>query len=172
MKHFALFDDHDGRRCQRRRRPHANPLPCQAPFAKKSAWAQNSQNCFFARFIDDGKFYAAFQNAHHRRSGVTLRIEMLRFPIPHLSFRHARRMEKSLRVQKIFTVGGAFAEAPIAFIKLVPGVSILELAMFFPSIAATSLFRISLDWTPCILASAYRDCEVEDGGVGTPPAAG
>jgi hypothetical protein len=45
-------------------------------------------------------------------------------------------------------------------------------ALFSQPLLPPPLFRISFRGAPCNFPSAYRECEGEDGGAGTPPAPG
>src|SRR5579859_435937 len=57
LEHFIPLNDEYGGRSNRRRRPHANGLPCQTAFTKKISRSQNGDDCFLADFIDHGELH-------------------------------------------------------------------------------------------------------------------
>ncbi len=75
--HLVFSNDQYGRGCNRRGRPHADILTCQASLAKEIAGAQYRNDCLFANLIDNGQFYAAFLDIHDARGGLTLRVDFL-----------------------------------------------------------------------------------------------
>lgn len=75
--HLAFFNDEYSRGCNRSGRPHTSWLTCQAPLTKEFAGPEYRQDCLFADLIDNGELHTAFLKVHHRRGGITLRVDLL-----------------------------------------------------------------------------------------------
>ena len=75
--HLFLFDNEQSRRGDGDGHPHTNRLPRQASFAKEVAGAQNRHDRLFANLIYHGELHAAILNVQDRRSGITLRVDLL-----------------------------------------------------------------------------------------------
>ena len=77
--HFLFFDDQGGGGSDGRGGADADGLAGQATFAEKITGAQDSDDGFFAGFVDDGEADGAFLDVEHVFADVTLREDCLLF---------------------------------------------------------------------------------------------
>src|SRR5580700_8599651 len=70
--HLVFFNDEYSRRCNRGGRPDSQGLPCETPFSKKVARAQDCHHRFFAGSVDHGQLHTSLLNIHHGLSGIAL----------------------------------------------------------------------------------------------------